>query len=404
MSSITGLGSSASSYYATLNQQLFKSVDSNKDGNISQAELEQAFSANGGTAQSADQLYKTLDPNGTGSVNAQQFSTGLQSLLSSQTQAGLIQAQADQTTSASSSQPQGHGGHLKQLFNSIDSNGDGSITQSELEKAVTGAGGTTQQADQLFSALDPNGTGSVSLQQFVSGMKQIHQAASAASGTPSDGGVSQLFNSIDANGDGSITKSELEKAFAAQNLPTSNADTLFAALDPNGTGSITEQQFASGLQQLAQQQPSAAPSVQSAGSGSTTTEQITIQITETTSTSSSGQVAPAAPASSGAAQAGGGGGGASSASSTSTTTAVTYNADGTITTTVTNPDGTQTVTTSGTPTTASSSSTGGSTGSSASGLSVDQLLKNFFSVSDKLAQGSLSSGTLGQLLTQQQAA
>jgi len=51
------------------------------------------------------------------------------------------------------------------LFSQI-TNGSGSLTKSELESAVSSAGGTTQAADALYSELDPNNTGSVSEQQF----------------------------------------------------------------------------------------------------------------------------------------------------------------------------------------------------------------------------------------------
>ena len=53
------------------------------------------------------------------------------------------------------------------LFSLIDTNGDGSISKTELEQAVTKAGGTTQAADALYSELDPDNTGSVTEQQFA---------------------------------------------------------------------------------------------------------------------------------------------------------------------------------------------------------------------------------------------
>jgi hypothetical protein len=57
------------------------------------------------------------------------------------------------------------------MFSQIDGNGDGSISKTELEQAVTAAGGTTQGADALFSQLDPNNTGSVSEQQFLQALQ-----------------------------------------------------------------------------------------------------------------------------------------------------------------------------------------------------------------------------------------
>ena len=339
MSAITGLQSTLSSYYAALNQQLFKSVDQNGDGSVSQAELEQTFANNGGTSQAADQLYAALDPNATGSVNAQQFSSGLQSLFTSQTQGALIQAQSDATSAPASAAHHGahHGGHrMQQLFDSIDSNGDGEVSQSELEQSFSAQGLPASQADQLFAALDPNGTGSVDEQQFASGMGALrHQAQ----GSPAASGQTTISVSIEVTESGS------------------------------GAGSAADQTLSNLLQQ-----------VESAVSGSAGADQ------------------PAGASGSDGAAASGGGG-----SSAAATTQVTYNADGTITTTVTNPDGTQTVTTSGTPHTAAAGGTD-SSGSSAGGTaSLDQILKNVLGIGSRLSSSTLSSGTLGQLLTQQQA-
>lgn len=233
MSTITGLGSNLGSIYAALNQQLFKSIDQNADGSVSQAELEQAVTGNGGTTQSADQLYAALDPQGNGSVDEQQFVTGLQSLLSSQTQGALIQAQSDAPgTQGATPHPHGdhhHGGHMQQLFNSIDSNGDGSIDQSELEQAFSAAGGSTQEADQLFAQLDPNGTGSINEQQFASGLGSLlRQANSTAAGAaaPSQGGGETVDISIQ------IT----ETGTAAPAAPTDASGTADAGQAASGAG------------------------------------------------------------------------------------------------------------------------------------------------------------------------
>jgi Ca2+-binding EF-hand superfamily protein len=358
MSAITGLQSSLSSYYAALNQQLFKSIDQNGDGSVSQAELEQAFANNGGTSQAADQLYAKLDPNATGSVDAQQFTTGLQSLLTSQTQGALIQAQSDATSAqnGASGAPASaihHGGHhgdhrMQQLFDSADSDGDGEISQSELEQSFSAQGLPTSQADQLFAALDPNGTGSVDEQQFASGMGALMrqpQGSPAAEATP-----------------------------PAASGPTTISVSIEVTETGSGSGSAADQTLSNLLQQ-----------VESAVSGSAGADQ------------------PAAASGSDGAAASAGSGGSGSGSDASATTQVTYNADGTITTTVTNPDGTQTVTTTGTPNSAGASGTDSSSGAGSGGTaSLDQILKTFLSVGGRLSSSTLSSGTLGQLLAQQQ--
>ncbi|HEV8390418.1 MAG TPA: EF-hand domain-containing protein [Dongiaceae bacterium] len=150
----------------------------------------------------------------------------------------------------------------QQLFSQIDGNADGSISKTEMESAVTDAGGTTEEADALFAKLDSGGTGSINGQQFASGLKSsllgdgmISQliGIQEVSG-PSGGGaggppsfISDLFSTIDADGDGSITKGELEDAVANAGGTAEEADALYGKLDPDDTGSVTEEQFAAAM-------------------------------------------------------------------------------------------------------------------------------------------------------------
>ena len=266
-----------------LQQYLFNKIDTNGDGAVSQGELESAVTNAGGSTQAADALYSLLDPNGSGGFDAQQFSQAFPSSgLSDGVQSQLIGFQAQGWPGASSP-----GGQLAQdLFSQIDANGDGSISQSELEQAVTSAGGTTQAADALYAQLDPNGTGSVSEQQFAQGLFQslphghhhhgfgsppasatdtgstagssgssaddaltaLFQADSGGAGNSPTQIAQNIFSSIDTNGDGSITQTELEQAVTAAGGTTAGADALYAQLDPNNTGSVSQQQFVSTLQ------------------------------------------------------------------------------------------------------------------------------------------------------------
>jgi Ca2+-binding EF-hand superfamily protein len=289
-----GYGGLTSSAIKQFQQNLFNQIDLNGDGSVSKTELEQAVGGAGGTTQAADALYSVLDPNNSGGFGEQQLAQALPgSGFSDQVQAQLIGYQAQGWPGASSTAP---GGQLAQnLFSQIDTNGDGSISKSELEQAVTKAGGSKDAADALYAKLDPNGTGSVSEQQFAQALfgtqsqAQTHHhhhhggshPAGATDGSATDGSSStdgsapgsasdaltslfnadgggagnspvqiaqNIFTQIDANGDGAITQGELEQAVTAAGGDKSGADALYAKLDPNGTGSVSEQQFTDALQ------------------------------------------------------------------------------------------------------------------------------------------------------------
>jgi Ca2+-binding EF-hand superfamily protein len=274
MTSLSGIGNGGYNPYA-IQQSLFNEIDTSGSGSITESSLEKAVTTAGGTTTAADALYAKLDPNNTGSVTEQQFSQNLPALpFSNQMGAQMIGLQAQGWPGA----PGGTGPastFAQNLFSQIDQNGDGSITKSELEAAVTKAGGTTQAADALYAKLDPNGTGSVSEQQFGQGVSQSmphhhhhggHSGASdpdsaqnalaslfgalgdSTSTATSPAQIAQsLFNEVDTTGSGSITQASLEKAVTAAGGTTAGADALYAKLDPNNTGSVSEQQFAQAL-------------------------------------------------------------------------------------------------------------------------------------------------------------
>ena len=296
MSMVGGLGGSLSSYMQQWRQNLFNSIDTNGSGSITQSQLDQAVTAAGGTTASANALFSDLDPDDTDSVSEQQFVQNLPAF-SPEMGGQLIAAQEQNSGDSSGSDPAS--AFANQLFSQI-TNGGSTLTQSELEQAVTSAGGTTASADALYAQLDPNNTGSVSEQQFAANLPSVfstsatstsdggnsaadamaaltqnfappsdgatgaqgaddghhhHDRFDAASATAANGSsdsnqtsspVDQLFSQL-TNGGSTLTQSDLEQAVTAAGGTKAAADALYAQLDPNNTGSVSEQQFAANL-------------------------------------------------------------------------------------------------------------------------------------------------------------
>jgi Ca2+-binding EF-hand superfamily protein len=104
---------------------------------------------------------------------------------------------------------------MQQIHQSLVSHGDllqpdGTVSQSAFEKMITESGGTKAQADQLFQSLDTSGDGSISTQEFLTGI----------GGTSEDGNSpidQSLLKLMDTDGDGSVSFSEfsdIEERFA----------------------------------------------------------------------------------------------------------------------------------------------------------------------------------------------
>ena len=240
MSNLSGLGGSAASYYANalqqLQQRLFSKIDANGDGTVSQSELETAVTKAGGTTKSADALYAALDPNNSGSVSKQQFAQNLP--LPSFSPAMGAQLIADQAQMCASSAGATPASFSKQtLFTQLDANGDGSLTKSELEQAVTKAGGTVASADALYAKLDPKNTGSVSEQQFAQNLPGAHHHHHHGGGgaTPSDA----LASDSTTSGAGTSTDSGNSAEDALMALVDSLVQQPTVASNPFDTSSQT---------------------------------------------------------------------------------------------------------------------------------------------------------------------
>lgn len=400
---ISAIDSSASStFLQKIRSRLFEKVDTNTDGQLTAAELEAAATQNGMTAQQADGLYAALGGNtdGSGSLSTSQVDAGLQSLFESRTQNQIYALHASETPAYSS--------RLSDLFSEADADGDGAVTQKELENVFTSRGGTSQQADALFAALDPQGTGTLTEDQFDSGMRELiarahHAAAPSNAGTPNGppGGppstqdLSDLFSSLTGGSD-TLTKGALEQAFVAEGGTADQADTLFDQLDTDGTGSVSQAEFVSGLQQLTAggNRPPAPPSlsdvftalaggadtlsrsaleqaVVGAGGSSTDADALFDRL----DTDGSGDVSrsefesgPAKPAHAAHAGHGAGGAGASGSANGQPVTQQQVNADGSVTTTVTYPNGTTVTTTTPATSAASTSANGSATAGAGSAL------------------------------------
>jgi Ca2+-binding EF-hand superfamily protein len=169
----------------------FSAVDTDNDGTATQAEVEQAVMASGGTSEAANALYTNLDPDGTGSVTANQFYTNMpmpaisyyDSFFGVTIDTGpptdaQLGMQAVYQTMAAESDPVRQ--FTRGLFDKLDADADGALTKSEVEQSVVAAGSTAEAASALYTQLDPQDTGRVSEQQFMASLPRPDLTAEKA--------------------------------------------------------------------------------------------------------------------------------------------------------------------------------------------------------------------------------
>jgi Ca2+-binding EF-hand superfamily protein len=159
-------GASSQSMSASLlskaNAKIFDKLDTNKDGTVSLEEMQagQPSSKSGSTSdtQSVSDRFTSMDTNGDGSVTEQEGLAFLTASLSSDAMGSLLDSQASAQSSGAPQPPS---------LEDIDSDGDGSISQSEMQNFGTTVMGDsdTTKADEIFSKMDTNQDGTVSAEE-----------------------------------------------------------------------------------------------------------------------------------------------------------------------------------------------------------------------------------------------
>lgn len=148
----------------------------------------------------------------------------------------------------------------------MDTDGDGEVSQTEMESYIEQKGGTQAQADQLFSALDQgntSGTSGVSESQMQSAVSSAQQAHHGShhhhhkSGTDqADSVANTLLQAMDSNDDGSVDEDEFSNFVTANGGTASEASSDFSALNTSGSNALTSADFAKAFNAYQTQQNS----------------------------------------------------------------------------------------------------------------------------------------------------
>ncbi len=113
----------------------------------------------------------------------------------------------------------GNRGGERPTFETLDTDGDGMITQAEIDA----------RWEERFQAFDPDGDGSVTLEEFKANMAA--QAEERAE---------RMFTQLDSDGDGMLTRDVLE----LRQGRTGRIGNFIERLDADGDGAISAEEFA----------------------------------------------------------------------------------------------------------------------------------------------------------------
>ncbi|ESQ79610.1 EF-hand domain-containing protein [Asticcacaulis sp. YBE204] len=283
------IGSTSAAALAQMQAKIFSKIDANSDGGITLEEMTSGAptSKTGKTedAASVAKRFASMDTDSNGSVTEEESVSYLQTQIASGTMGGMLQAQ-EASQGEGGAPPMGgtggaKGGSAPQSFDELDTNEDGTVSLDEMMAASgTDESEDTSKVEELFSAMDSDGDGSVTESEKSSFDEQM-RANGPPPGGPGGpqgmggmGGGAQSFDALDTNQDGTVSLDEMTAASGAdESGDTSKIEELFTAMDSDGDGSVTESEKSSFDEQMrANGPPPPGGATQMASTGSTSAD------------------------------------------------------------------------------------------------------------------------------------
>lgn len=219
ISSISSMNSMTS--MMQMRQQMFSKIDTNGDGKHDADELS-AMVANGPQGgPGVEDILAQFDTDGDGSISESEFNTAPQGPPGGPSGAGAMSTED----------------LVAQMFAQADENEDGVIDEDELAQIAAMGPEDGPSAEELLSRLDTDGDGTISETEFAEGpWAEQHVQGPPPPPPPEEGnGIGSIFSQLDTDGDGTISEDEFDTAMASvesffSSISTSDNDTSVSDL------------------------------------------------------------------------------------------------------------------------------------------------------------------------------
>jgi len=143
---------------------MFEAVDTNSDGEISRGELGNYLGSAGYAAAQVDTIFDALDINSDGAISQQELRRGfaLYEFSALRLAFGLAGARKRENDGAPCVVDDQRLANADELFESIDSDGNGKIDRIEFAEHLSKTGYSRETIARIFDVLDVNVTGTIS--------------------------------------------------------------------------------------------------------------------------------------------------------------------------------------------------------------------------------------------------
>jgi len=207
-------------------QQLFRVLDKNGDGLISQEEMKSC--GNRFNSQEIEAIFAIGDTNNDGEIDLNEFISVM--CPSASTVVGRLSKMYKTLE------------EIKNGFKKLDKDNDGQISKQEMAQS----GMNDQEVNAIFALGDSNNDGQIDLDEFIAVMCPSASAVvfKISQLFKDTSGVEKAFKQIDVNGDGVISKEEMLNApFGSIKLSQVEVDAIFQLGDVNKDGEIDIDEF-----------------------------------------------------------------------------------------------------------------------------------------------------------------
>ena len=288
-------------------ERLLSKIDADGSGGVDSTELQglldKVAKKTGTTSDtSAADLLTQYDANGDGNLNADELGKTMESIMPARSTMDFAQSRnSTEGTESTDSTSAATGKAGDDLFGKVDSDGDGAVSQTELQALLEAmSGGTASQtgvsSDDAFAALDTDGDGSLTQAEFDAGRPSGDGAqaggmppggAGGPRGAGGAGGTSETttYDPLDTNEDGVVSLTE-RLAGATSTTEQDAVTALFSAIDTDGDKTISTSESKTFIDQLTSQFASAAAASSSLTSSSLTSSTSTSSSTDSQSSAS----------------------------------------------------------------------------------------------------------------------
>lgn len=126
--------------------------------------------------------------------------------------------------------------HLREVFEALDINKDGSITIEELQIGLQKAGCDQQNVEQIFKSMDTDKSGKIDYTEFLAATldEKIYLKEQR---------LYEVFRAFDKDESGKISKEELMKVLQIEDDPDKKIGKLIDEIDKNKDGEIDYNEF-----------------------------------------------------------------------------------------------------------------------------------------------------------------